>query len=93
LFIVFRSLDEYDFAFKNLAIDLRDGVRLTKVMEVILLRDDLVKKVRVPGRLTYAFLKHLYCFQNLQCRRTFVQFFLKYLTFERFFEIKTVVLI
>lgn len=45
------STDEYDFAFKNLAIDLRDGVRLTKVMEVILLRDDLVKKVRVPGKI------------------------------------------
>ncbi|KAL7019821.1 hypothetical protein ACKWTF_011267 [Chironomus riparius] len=42
-------IDEYDFAFKNLAIDLRDGVRLTKVMEVILLRDDLVKRVRVPA--------------------------------------------
>ena len=42
-------IDEYDFAFKNLAIDLRDGVRLTKVMEVVLLRDDLVQKVRVPG--------------------------------------------
>lgn len=41
--------DEFDFAFKNLAIDLRDGVRLTKVMEVISLRDDLVKRVRVPA--------------------------------------------
>lgn len=44
-------IDEFDFAFKNLAVDLRDGVRLTKVMEVILLRDDLVQKVRVPGKL------------------------------------------
>lgn len=44
-------IDEFDFAFKNLAVDLRDGVRLTKVMEVILLRDDLVQKVRVPGEL------------------------------------------
>lgn len=42
-------IDEFDFAFKNLAIDLRDGVRLTKVMEIILLRDDLVKRVRVPA--------------------------------------------
>ncbi|KAG5673532.1 hypothetical protein PVAND_003573 [Polypedilum vanderplanki] len=42
-------IDEFDFAFKNLAVDLRDGVRLTKVMEVILLRDDLVNKVRVPA--------------------------------------------
>ena len=44
-------IDEYDFAFKNLAVDLRDGVRLTKVMEIILMRDDLVQKVRVPGKL------------------------------------------
>ena len=43
-------IDEFDFAFKNLAVDLRDGVRLTKVMEIILLRDDLVQKVRVPGK-------------------------------------------
>lgn len=42
-------IDEFDYAFKNLAVDLRDGVRLTKVMEIILMRDDLVKKVRVPG--------------------------------------------
>lgn len=31
-------LDEFDYAFNNLAVDLRDGVRLTKVMENILLR-------------------------------------------------------
>lgn len=42
-------IDEYDYAFKNLAVDLRDGVRLTKVMEIILMRDDLVNRVRVPG--------------------------------------------
>lgn len=42
-------IDEFDYAFKNLAVNLRDGVRLTKVMEIILLRDDLVQKVRVPG--------------------------------------------
>lgn len=44
-------IDEFNFAFTNLAVDLRDGVRLTKVMEVILMRDDLVQKVRVPGKL------------------------------------------
>lgn len=43
------AIDEYNFAFTNLAVDLREGVRLTKVMEVILMRDDLVQKVRVPG--------------------------------------------
>lgn len=42
-------IDEFDYAFKNLAVDLRDGVRLTKVMEIILMRDDLVQRVRVPG--------------------------------------------
>lgn len=42
-------LDEFDYAFNNLAVDLRDGVRLTRVMEVILLRDDLTKQLRVPA--------------------------------------------
>ncbi|XP_060650031.1 LOW QUALITY PROTEIN: protein abnormal spindle [Drosophila nasuta] len=42
-------LDEFDYAFNNLAIDLRDGVRLTRVMEVILLRDDLTQQLRVPA--------------------------------------------
>jgi len=42
-------IDEYDYAFNNLAVDIRDGVRLAKVMEIILLRDDLVKFVRVPA--------------------------------------------
>lgn len=42
-------IDEFDYAFRNLAIDLRDGVRLTKVMEIILLRDDLTCQLRVPA--------------------------------------------
>ncbi|KAH8271407.1 hypothetical protein KR018_009100, partial [Drosophila ironensis] len=42
-------LEEFDYAFKNIAVDLRDGVRLTRVMEVILLRDDLTKQLRVPA--------------------------------------------
>lgn len=42
-------LDEFDYAFTNLAVDLRDGIRLTKVMEVILLRDDLTKWLRYPA--------------------------------------------
>lgn len=42
-------LDEFDYAFRNLAVDLRDGVRLTKVMEVIALRDDLANRLRVPA--------------------------------------------
>lgn len=42
-------IDEFDYAFRNLAIDLRDGVRLTKIMEIILLRDDLTCQLRVPA--------------------------------------------
>ncbi|TDG42414.1 hypothetical protein AWZ03_011162 [Drosophila navojoa] len=42
-------LDEFNYAFSNLAVDLRDGVRLTRVMEVILLRDDLTQQLRVPA--------------------------------------------
>lgn len=42
-------IDEFDYAFNNLAVDLRDGVRLTKVMEIILLREDLTKSLRVPA--------------------------------------------
>lgn len=42
-------LDEFDYAFRNLAVDLRDGVRLTRVMEIILMRDDLAQKLRVPA--------------------------------------------
>ncbi|EDV93118.1 protein abnormal spindle [Drosophila grimshawi] len=42
-------LDEFDYAFSNLAVDLRDGVRLTRVMEVILLRDNLTQQLRVPA--------------------------------------------
>ncbi|XP_052867469.1 protein abnormal spindle [Anopheles cruzii] len=41
-------LDEYQYAFENLAVDLRDGVRLTRVMEIILLREDLSANLRVP---------------------------------------------
>ncbi|XP_058059914.1 protein abnormal spindle [Anopheles bellator] len=41
-------LDEYKYAFENLAVDLRDGVRLTRVMEIILLREDLSDNLRVP---------------------------------------------
>lgn len=52
-------IDEFDYAFKNLAIDLRDGVRLTKVMEIILMRDDLVQRVRVPGEVLNLSLKSI----------------------------------
>ncbi|XP_037027156.1 protein abnormal spindle [Bradysia coprophila] len=42
-------IEEFDYAFRNLAVDLRDGIRLTKVMEIILLRDDMVNQLRVPA--------------------------------------------
>ncbi|CAD6994511.1 unnamed protein product [Ceratitis capitata] len=42
-------LDEFNYAFQNLAVDLRDGIRLTRVMEIILLREDLSKQLRVPA--------------------------------------------
>ncbi|XP_055587217.1 protein abnormal spindle [Uranotaenia lowii] len=42
-------LDEFDYAFENLAVDLRDGIRLTRVMEIILLRDDISQNLRVPS--------------------------------------------
>uniref|UniRef100_A0A1B0D2H3 Uncharacterized protein n=1 Tax=Phlebotomus papatasi TaxID=29031 RepID=A0A1B0D2H3_PHLPP len=42
-------LDEFDYAFGNLATDLRDGIRLTRVMEVILMREDLSKNLRYPA--------------------------------------------
>lgn len=42
-------IEEFDYAFNNLAIDLRDGIRITKVTEIICLRDDLTSKLRVPA--------------------------------------------
>ncbi|XP_023943237.2 protein abnormal spindle [Bicyclus anynana] len=42
-------LDEYIFAVKNIAVDIRDGVRLTKVMEIILMRNGLLHQLRTPA--------------------------------------------
>jgi len=42
-------IDEFDYSFHNLATDLRDGVRITRIMEIILLKDDLTKQLRVPA--------------------------------------------
>lgn len=42
-------LDEFDYAVRNVAVDLRDGVRLTKVMEIVTMRTDLICKLRVPA--------------------------------------------
>nr|XP_022909271.1 abnormal spindle-like microcephaly-associated protein homolog [Onthophagus taurus] len=42
-------IHEFDYAVTDLGVDLRDGVRLTKVMEIILLRDNLLENMRVPA--------------------------------------------
>lgn len=42
-------IDEFNYAFSNLGVDLRDGIRLTKITEIICLRDDLTSKLRVPA--------------------------------------------
>ncbi|XP_069358917.1 protein abnormal spindle [Maniola hyperantus] len=42
-------LDEYIYAVNNIAVDLRDGVRLTKVMEIILMRNGLLHQLRTPA--------------------------------------------
>ncbi|KAL4709961.1 hypothetical protein ACJJTC_003924 [Scirpophaga incertulas] len=42
-------LDEYKYAVHNIASDLRDGVRLTKVMEIILMKNGLLHKLRTPA--------------------------------------------
>ncbi|CAF4900272.1 unnamed protein product [Pieris macdunnoughi] len=42
-------LDEYKYGVNNIAVDLRDGVRLTKVSEIILLKDNLMKQLRTPA--------------------------------------------
>ncbi|XP_026751723.2 protein abnormal spindle [Galleria mellonella] len=42
-------LDEYKYAVHNLALDIRDGVRLTKVMEIILMKNGLLNQLRTPA--------------------------------------------
>nr|CAH7713633.1 unnamed protein product [Callosobruchus chinensis] len=42
-------IHEFEYAVQHLGVDLRDGVRLTKLMEIILLRNDLTEKLRVPA--------------------------------------------
>lgn len=41
-------LDEYKYAVHNIALDIRDGVRLTKVMEIILMKNGLLNQLRTP---------------------------------------------
>lgn len=41
-------LDEYKYAVHNIALDIRDGVRLTKVMEIILMKNGLLNQLRAP---------------------------------------------
>ncbi|XP_011302287.1 protein abnormal spindle [Fopius arisanus] len=42
-------LDEYDYAVKDLSVDLRDGVRLCRVMELIIGGKTLTSKCRAPA--------------------------------------------
>lgn len=42
-------LDEYKYAVHNIAVDIRDGVRLTKVMEIILMKNGLLCQLRTPA--------------------------------------------
>ena len=41
--------DEYDYTVSNLAVDLRDGVRLTRLVEVLMKSSDLSSQLRVPA--------------------------------------------
>ncbi|XP_053380194.1 abnormal spindle-like microcephaly-associated protein homolog [Mercenaria mercenaria] len=43
------ALDEFDFAVKSLGTDLRDGLRLARVMEVICDKAELRKSLRAPA--------------------------------------------
>ncbi|CAB3223961.1 unnamed protein product [Arctia plantaginis] len=42
-------LDEYKYAVHNIALDIRDGVRLVKVMEIILIKEGLLSQLRTPA--------------------------------------------
>ena len=42
-------IDEFDFHVYNLAVDLRDGVRLTRLVEVVTGEWDLAGSLRVPA--------------------------------------------
>lgn len=41
---------EYNFTVSNLAIDLRDGVKLLRLIEVLTSKDGLIKKSRLPAK-------------------------------------------
>ncbi|XP_025832422.1 abnormal spindle-like microcephaly-associated protein homolog isoform X2 [Agrilus planipennis] len=42
-------IHEYEYAIKELSSDLRDGVRITRIVELILLRNDLTNELRAPA--------------------------------------------
>ncbi|CAK1595962.1 unnamed protein product [Parnassius mnemosyne] len=42
-------LDEFKYAVHNIATDIRDGVRLTKVVEIILMKNGLLSQLRTPA--------------------------------------------
>eukprot|EP00978_Attheya_sp_CCMP212_P020095 scaffold57136_cov47-Attheya_sp.AAC.5 len=44
-----KPIEEFDFTIKNLAVDLRDGVRLTRMVELLTASPFLLEKMRVPA--------------------------------------------
>ncbi|KAI8771163.1 abnormal spindle microcephaly-associated protein [Biomphalaria glabrata] len=44
-----KPIDEFDFAVKNLSSDLRDGLRLSRVLELLADNKEIMKKVRTPA--------------------------------------------
>jgi abnormal spindle-like microcephaly-associated protein len=42
-------LDDFEYKITNLAIDLRDGVRLTRLIEILSCRDDYSQQLRWPA--------------------------------------------
>ena len=42
-------LESFSYEITNIATDLRDGVRLTKILEILMKRDDLSSQLRYPA--------------------------------------------
>ena len=45
-----KPLDEYEFAIDNLAIDLKDGVRLSKMVEILTNESNILSAMRLPAK-------------------------------------------
>ncbi|XP_077288112.1 microtubule assembly factor abnormal spindle [Arctopsyche grandis] len=42
-------LNEFKYGVRNLAVDLKDGIRLTRLMELILMKENLISGLRTPA--------------------------------------------